>query len=73
MTDKESLEFQRKAISLTISLTISLLKDKLKYHQTLYKLTNHSKKKEKHLQNIKITQDMILSAYEVYDDHLVKE
>lgn len=69
MTDKESSEFQRKAIS----LTISLLKDKLNYHQTLYKLTNHSKKKEKHLQNIKITQAVILSAYEVYDDHLVKE
>lgn len=65
MTDKESSEFQRKAIS----LTISLLKDKLNYHQTLYKLTNHSKKKEKHLQNIGITQDMISSVYEVYDDH----
>lgn len=65
MTDKESSEFQRKAIS----LTISLLKDKLNYHQTLYKLTNHSKKKEKHLQNIGITQDLISSVYEVYDDH----
>lgn len=61
MTDKELLEFQRKAIS--------LLKDKLNYHQMLYKITNHSKKKEKHLQNIKITQAVILSAYEVFDDH----
>lgn len=61
MKDDELFAVQRKSIS--------KMKEKLHYHQMLYKLTKHSKKKQKHLENIKVMQEVILSAYEEYGWH----
>ncbi len=61
MTDEKLFEFLRKSIF--------HMKQRLEYHQMLYKLTKHSKKKQKHLENINIMREVILSAYEEYGWH----
>lgn len=46
--------------------TVHQIKMKSQHYQTLYQLTNHGKKKEKHKQNIQFMQDVITLAYEEY-------
>lgn len=58
MTEQELFKFQRR--------TVTLINNKIRHHQMLYKLTNHSKKKAKHLANVRFMQDILLSAYEEY-------
>lgn len=49
--------------------SITKMKKKLNYHEGLYKLTKHSKKKAKHLANMKFMRECILDAYVEYGWH----
>ena len=46
--------------------TIIEMEKELEYYQMLYRVTNHSKKKKVHLNDIKFMQRAILSAYEEF-------
>ena len=51
MNDEERKNFGKRVLK--------VLEDDLKHYQYLYKVTNHSKKKQHHLDNIKIIEEVI--------------
>lgn len=58
MTEQELFAFQRRVIT--------DINKKIRHHQMLYKITNHSKKKAKHLAGVRFMQSVLLDAYEEY-------
>lgn len=58
MNKDELLNFQRKSVA--------LVDEDISYHQKLYNLTKHSKKKAKHLSNLRFSLDVKQMMYDEY-------
>ena len=58
MVEIELLKWQRKSVGIA--------QEEIRHRQRLYKLTNHSKKKEKHKRNIKFHENVLQLMLDEY-------